>query len=155
MKKRLLSVILVCCMSCLLAGCGTEYEDTNGAENFTLQTITDEEIIDLSTGASGLSYTEENLGFLHSSEYSAKNFNGVERIYLTTFIGKSDVEIYIGHLNVESGNFKLVVINNDEIIKEIPLDAFGETFRFEDLKGDFSVHVAGECAKFDFYIDIL
>ena len=153
--KKLLSVLLVACMCLALTGCGTEYEDTNGEENYTLQTITDEDIIKLSTGASGLSYEEQNLGGLHSSEYSSKNFNGVEQIYLTNFIGKSDVEVYIGHMNVESGNFKLVVINNDEIIQEIPLDSFNESFYFLDLEGNFSVHVAGECAKFDFHIEIL
>ena len=55
---------------------------------------------------------------------------------------------------MESGNFKLVVINNDEIIQEIERDTFNETFYFEDLKGDFSIHVAGESAKFDFHIDV-
>ena len=154
--KKLLSVLLVACMCLALTGCGMEYEDTNGEDDFTLQTITDDDIINLSTGASGLSYTEEHLGeLIHSSEYSSKNFNGVEQIYLTNFIGKSDVEVYIGHMNVESGNFKLVVINNDEIIQEIPLDSFNESFYFKDLKGNFSVHVAGECAKFDFHIEIL
>lgn len=154
--KKLLSLILVICVCFICTGCGTEYEDTNGADNFTLQTITDDEIINLSTGASGLTYKESNLGaFLHSSEYSAKNFNGVEQIYLTNFIGKSDIQVYIGHMNVESGNFKLVVINNSKIIHEFDLDTFNETFYFEDLKGDFSIHVAGECAKFDFHIDIM
>ena len=154
--KKLLSLILVICVCFMCTGCGTEYEDTNGADNFTLQTITDDEIINLSTGASGLTYTESDLGsFLHSSEYSAKNFNGVEQIYLTNFIGKSDIQVYIGHMTVESGNFKLVVINNSKIIHEFNLDTFNETFYFEDLKGDFAIHVAGESAKFDFHIDIM
>ena len=57
-------------------------------------------------------------------------------------------------MNVKKGNFKLAVINNDEIIQEIPVDAFNETYRFEDLTGTFSVHVAGESAAFGFYIDV-
>ena len=152
--KKLLGFMLILLLCFVLGGCGKEYEDTNGEDNFALETITDEDIIQLSTGASGLSYKETNLGFLKSSEYSAKKFNGVEQIFLTNFIGKSDVEIYIGHMNVKKGNFKLAVILNDEIIKEIPLDAFNEIYRFEDLEGTFSVHVAGESAAFDFYIDI-
>ena len=153
--KKLLSIIIMCCMCFALTGCGPEYEDTNGGDNFTLQSITDDDIIHLATGASGLTYKEQNIAALHSSEYSSKNFNGVEQLYLTSFILKSDVEVYIGQMNVESGNFKLVVINNDKIIQEIPLDTFNESFYFEDLEGDFSVHVAGEAAKFDFHIDIL
>ena len=150
--KKMLRLLLVACMCAVLAGCGEEYEDTNGPDNFELQTITDENIIHLETGASGLTYKESSIGGFSSSEYSAKNFNGVEQLYLTNFIGKSDLRIYIGNMNVESGNFKLAVINNDKIIKEIPLDAFGEEFWFEDLEGSFSVHVAGESAKFDFHI---
>ena len=153
--KKMLSVFCVICMCLALVSCGTEYEDTNGEDNFALQTITDENIINRDIGASGLTYTEEDLGdFLHSSEYSSKNFNGVEQLYLTNFIAPSDIHVYIGHMNVESGNFKLVVINEEEIIHEFDLDTFGETFCFEDLTGAFSIHVAGESAAFDFHIDI-
>ena len=154
MKKMFLIVLTVCLVMSLI-GCGAQYEDTNGADNFSLQTITDQNIVNLDLGASGLTYTEENLGgIISSSEFSSKNFNGVEQIYLTNFLLPSDIEVYIGHINVKKGNFKLAVINNDEIIHEIPLDALGETFRFEDLTGTFSIHVAGESAAFDFYIDI-
>ena len=154
MKKQLL-MILIICLALALVGCGAQYEDTNGADIFSLQTITDQNIINLDLGASGLTYTEENLGdIIFSSAYSSKNFNGVEQIYLTNYLLPSDVEVYIGHMNVTKGNFKLAVINNEEIIYEIPLNAFGETFRFEDLTGSFSIHVAGESAAFDFHINI-
>jgi len=153
--KKILSLILVAIMCLGLVACGTEYEDTNGEDNFALQTITDENIINLDTGASGLSYTEQNLGdIIHSSEYSSKNFNGVEQIYLTNFIAPSDVYVYIGHMDVTGGNFKLAIINDDKIIEEIPLDAFNEDYLFENITGSFAVHVAGECAAFSFYMDI-
>ena len=56
--KKLLCFIFVISTCFMLAGCGTEYEDTNGADDYTLQTITDENIIHLEVGASGLAYTE-------------------------------------------------------------------------------------------------
>ena len=153
--KKILGLILVISMCLGIVACGTEYEDSNGEDNFTLQTITDENIINIDTGASGLSYSEQSVDdVIFSSEYSSKNFNGVEQIYLTNFISPSDVSVYIGHMNVKSGNFKLVVINNDEIIHEFDLDTFAEEFRFENLTGSFSIHVAGESATFEFYIDI-
>ncbi len=153
--KKILSLILVAIMCVGLVACGSKYEDTNGEDNFTLQTITDENIINLDTGASGLSYTEQNLGdIIHSSEYSSKNFNGVEQIYLTNFIAPSDVYVYIGHMDVTGGNFKLAIVNDDKIIEEIPLDAFNEDYLFENITGSFAVHVAGECAAFSFYMDI-
>ena len=152
--KRILSTILVLCMCLSLVACGEEYGDTNGEDNFSLQTITDENIINRDLGASGLGYEEISVGDITSTEYESNNFNGVEELYLTNFIGKSDIHVYIGHLNVESGNFRLVVINDDKIIKDIPLDAFGETFYFEDLKGTFAIRVAGESAKCDFHIEV-
>lgn len=152
--KKLLTILLTFLLCFTLSGCGETYEDTNGDNNFKLQTITDEDIIHLRTGASGLSYSETEFAGIKSSEYSSKNFNGVEQLYLADYIIKSDVRIYIGHLTVNSGNFRLVVINNDEIIKDIPLDAFGEEFLFNDIKGEFSVHVAGESANFTFHIQV-
>ena len=152
--KKFLSLILIACMSLAFAGCGPEYEDTNGENNFRLQTITNDEIIHLKTGASGLTYRETKLGGFSSSEYSSKNFNGVEQIFLTSYWGKSDAHVYIGHMNVEKGNFKLVAINNDKIIHEFALDTFSEDFYFEDIEGDFSIHVAGESAAFDFHIEV-
>lgn len=153
--NKLFMIVLALCVMAALFGCGTEYEDTNGADDYTLQTITEQNIIKLDLGASGLSYTESNFGgVLSSTEYSAKNFNGVDRLFQTNFILPSDVEIYIGHMNVKAGNFRLVVINNDEIIYEIPVDAFAETYRFENLTGSFSVHVAGESAAFNFHMEV-
>lgn len=152
--KRIFSLILVLGMCFSLVACGEEYEDTNGEDNFKLQTITNDNIINRDIGASGLGYTESEVAGITSTEYNAKNFNGVEEIYLTNFIGKSDVQVYIGHMNVKSGNFRLVAINDDKIIYEFPLDAFGDTYYFEDLKGSFAIHVAGESAAFDFHIEV-
>ena len=152
--EKSLSLFLVILMFLSLTSCGTVYEDTNGPDDFTLQTITEDNIVNRNVGASGLTYSETNLGGIVSSEYSSRNFNGVEQIYLTNLFGKSDVRVYIGHMSVEAGNFRLVAINNDKIIKDFPLDAFGENYWFEDISGTFSIHVAGESAKFSFYIDI-
>ena len=153
--KNVWLVLLSLCMCLALAGCGTEYEDTNGAENFALQTITDQNIIDLDVGASGFSESETNLGGVTCTEYSSKNFNGVTQIYLTNFLLPSDIEIYVGHMNVKQGNFKLVVIHDDEIIHEFAPDTLNETFRFEDLTGSFAIHAAGESASFTFSLSIL
>ncbi len=153
--KKILSFIFALCFMLGLTACGTQYEDTNGDTDFTLQTITEQNIVNLDVGSSGLSFTEESVGeYLHSSEYSAKSFNGVYQLYQTNFLLPSDIRVYIGHMNVEKGNFRLVVINDDEIIYDIPLDSFNETFSFENLSGSFSVNVAGESAAFEFYIDI-
>lgn len=153
--KKVLCFLLAGILCLSLVGCGEQYEDTNGPDDYSLETITDENIIKQDIGASGLKYTEMELGdLLSSSEYSSNDFNGVELLYTTNFIMESDVYVYIGTMSVNSGNFKLAVVCDGEIIKEIPIDTFNEQFLFEDLKGDFSVVVAGESADFEFYMDI-
>jgi len=152
--KKLLCLVLTVAVAVSLCSCGEVYEDTNGPDDFSLQTITDTNIINLDLGASGLGYYEMNLGGIMVKEYSSTNFNGVERIYLTNFILPSDVIIYIGTLNVKSGNFRLVIVNDDEIIFDFKPGIFSEEFLFENLSGSFAIHVAGESAEFNFDIKI-
>lgn len=153
--RKVWKLVFIISVLLSLTACGSVYEDTNGDDDYELQTITEENIIALDVGSSGFGYSETKLpGGISSAEYSSKNFNGVYQMYLTNFILPSDIELYIGHMNVRKGNFRLVVINNDEIIFDIPLDSFGDTYRFEDLSGTFSIHVAGESASFEFYLDI-
>lgn len=152
--KKLLCIALTISLMLSLFSCGTVYEDTNGPDDYSLQTITNENIVNLDIGASGLGYSKTEIGGISSEEYSSRNFNGVERIYLTNYLLPSDTFVYIGHLNVKSGNFRLVVVNNDEIIYDFPLDTFGEEFFFENLKGSFAIHVVGESAAFEFYIRV-
>lgn len=153
--KKLFSMLLALLMVLTLFACGSEYEDTNGDDNFELETITDDDIIHLRTGSSGMSYKEVSVGSVSSREYSSKNFNGVDEVFQTNYIGDSDVTVSIGYLRVTAGNFRMVVINNDEIIFDVPLDSTAETYIFEDMNGSFSIHVAGESAavEFDFSVN--
>lgn len=153
--KRVYKFVLLIILLLSLTACGTVYEDTNGADNYELQTITDENIVKMDVGATNFSYRETNLPFgISSAEYYSENFNGVYEIYLTNYLFASTVEIYVGHMEVTEGNFRLAVINDDEIIFDIPLDSFGETYRFDDITGTFAIRAAGESASFEFYLDI-
>lgn len=152
--KKMIKMVLVSSLLLCLVGCGEKYEDTNGSDNYNLQTIRDSEIIELSVGASGLSYTESEVAGITSKEYSAKNFNGVDRIYHTNFILPSDIRIEVGYVSVKEGNFRVCIINDEKIIDEIPVDAFAQSFYYENLSGDFSIHIAGESAKFEMNIEV-
>ena len=154
MRKRFMLISMIL-FAILLFGCSTEkYEDTNGADNYTLQTITDENIVKMNVGGAGMSRSETKLGPITSVEYSSKNFNGVYEIDQTNFILPSDVSVYVGHMNVKSGNFKLAIVNDDAVIFEIPLDSFGDTYYFEDLKGHFAIRAAGESAAVEFFVEM-
>ena len=152
MKKTLATLLAVgLCFG--LTGCGTVYEDTNGEDDYSLQTITEENIVNLDLGASGFAHEKTEAFGVTSEEYKSKNFNGVERLYLTNFIAKSDVNIYVGHFNLKKGNIRLVCVLDGKIIKDIPVDTFAEIIRFEDIKGTFEIMIAGESANFSLNID--
>ena len=154
--KKVLNILLALCLMLAVTGCNTTvYEDTNGEDDYSLQTITLDNIINRDIGASGLSYKESNFMGITSTEYYAKNFNGTDMLYNTIFIGKSDIEIYVGYLTVHSGNFSMLFINDGKVICEVPNGAFGEIIRFEDLTGDFSIHVAGESANFEMNFNVM
>ena len=81
--KKIWSMFFVLAMCATLVACGEKYEDTNGADDFSLQTITDEDIIHLSQldeGASTMKYesvdlynlAKENVHILSAAAEEAK-----------------------------------------------------------------------------------
>ena len=156
--KRLISAILTVLMlfGIMLGGVGcgiTEHiEDTNGPDNYSLATITDENIINLDMGAMGLG---RSTGILNDGvTFKSKRFSGVERIMLTNYILPSDLDIQLAGFYVNSGNLRLVVVNNDEIIADIEPGLFPEC-RIIGLTGTVSLIIAGESADFEFTVDRL
>lgn len=127
-------------------------EDTNGADNYWLQEITDDNIIKLDIGAKNLSETHSVLSSL--PEYSSKKFTGVSELYQTNIIGnRFDITIY--NLWVESGNLKVVLLHNDEIVHEFKLNELSQTYTLKNPKGTVSLRVAGESADFTMSYDLI
>ena len=127
-------------------------EDTNGVENYTLQQITDYNIIKMDIGAKNISETKSALSAL--PEYSSKKFTGVSEIYYTN-ISANRFDITVYNLWVESGNFKLVLLLNDEIVHEFTLNELTQTYTLENPKGTVSLRAAGESADFEFSYDLV
>jgi len=140
-----------------ITACSESYEYTNGIEDYTLQTITDENIMKLNIGASGLTCSTGRKDIVpFNGKYSSGNYNGVDRIFhYPNFDRKSEFTVTINNLNVKSGNFKIVIINNEKIICEAPLNIKEEQFNFENIVWTFSIHIAGENAEFELKIDII
>lgn len=149
MKKILLLMMVVLMLN--LTACGVEIEDTNGTDDHSLSTITQDNILNLDLGASGLSKTENESTIV---KYSSKNFSGVEEIYLTNYVLASSVTLDMTSINIKEGNLGVYVIQDNEIVYEFALDESSENIVFEDVKGDFAVRIAGESASFSLYLDI-
>lgn len=153
--KKVLCLILALVFSLSLTACGPEIEDTNGADDFSLNTITEQNIIDMDLGSSAYSTSpaDEDLDLSEMTKFKAKNFSGVAEIYTANFILKSDVTFDMGTIQVDQGNFRLMVLIDDEIVHDFDLEEMGQSFELRDIKGTVSVRMAGESAAFKFFIE--
>ena len=128
--------------------------DTNGAENISLATLTEEDILANSltcTGGPNRSTGRLNLpgGWSISDgvELYAKKFSGVTDILWADYILPSDFSLNLDHFSVTGGNFRMMVINEGEIIADIqPGDNID--MLIESLTGYTTVRIAGESAAF-------
>ena len=124
-------------------------EDTNGPENYSLQTITEEQILDLSTGALGGPAIRKSTFTGSALEFSSDKFTGVAEILYDNFLLPSDFVLDITNYNITGGNFQMVVVHNDEIVAVLEPDMF-VSYRLEDVTGYVSLRIVGESASFTF-----
>lgn len=126
-------------------------EDTNGADNYNLQVITDQNIIKMDMGALNFSATDTPLTL---TEYKSNKFTGVAEIFLTNLKGnRFDITLY--NLWVESGNFKVVLIHNNEIVHEFKNNELMQSYTLENPSGTVALRIAGESADFNFSYDLI
>lgn len=145
-------VLIAVCAVWFLSSNPEHIEDTNGADNFGLQTITDSDIINRDVGAMGLEKSTDAIS--NTATYSSKKFTGVEEIYGTNIWGNR-FEITINHARVDSGNFKIVLLENDRIVHEFELNELTQTYVLENPNGYISLRIAGESADFMFDYHII
>ncbi len=153
--KKVLCLILVMSFAIFAAGCGVEFEDTNGPDDYSLTQITDENIINMDVGAANYTQkpgSDECSDLSQMVEFKSNNFNGVAEIYSTRLLGKSDLTIDVTNLQVSSGNYRLSVVQDGEIIYDFPLNEMMQTYELRDTNGDISIRMSGESA--DFYMSI-
>ena len=128
--------------------------DTNGAADFSLATLTEEDIFAKTlTCTGGPNYSTGRLvlpgGWEISSgvELSAKKFSGITDILWADYLLPSDFNLCIEHFSVTEGNFRMMVINEGKIIADVqPGDNID--LLIEDLTGPTYVRIAGESAAF-------
>ena len=122
-------------------------EDTNGADNYSLQTITDENIEKRDIGAKG--FASETNNITNKTKYYSKKFTGVTEVDGGTSIS-SEYTIFIHRFVVKEGNAKLVLLQDDKIVHEFAPGETMQEFTVENAKGSYmSLRIAGESAKFE------
>lgn len=156
LKKLLIGIVAVILVGYFVISMLTSnlkhIEDTNGADNYNLQQITEYNIINMDIGA--LNLTESNELFNNLPTYKSDKYTGVSEIYMTNIWGnRFDITLY--NLRVKSGNFKVVLLHNDEIVHEFKLNELSESYTLENPNGTVSLRIAGESADFEFSYDLI
>ena len=136
-------------------------KDTNGANDYTLQTITEQNVINMDLGSRGAVQEQEKgvsiagIGFSKGKKYSAKKFTGVFELYSCHLFSGSDVNIELADFKIKGGNFKFYVVFEDEIIGTVEPNTTAK-FTFENVEksGTLRYVIAGESAAFEFIAPI-
>lgn len=126
-------------------------EDTNGPDNFELQSITDQNIINQDMGMiGGISVKDDWIG--DGVTISADKFTGVYEILYDNYILPSDFYLQLTALTVTEGNFKAAIVHDGKIVDVLEFnsdDPFTD-YLLEDVSGLVQFVVAGESASFSF-----
>lgn len=135
-------------------------EDTNGADDYSLQTITEEDVVKCEMGSrGGLAESTSNLsvGGIQISdgiEYSCKKFTGVHRLYTCTIFKGSDIHVSLVDFKIKSGNFAFYVVLDGEIYGQVKPAEDGGFSEFildsVEKSGTLEYIIAGESANFSF-----
>lgn len=136
-------------------------EDTNGGDNYALQTITQQDVVAMEMGARGsiqeheVQYSFAGLNISDGIRYSSEKFTGVQMIYMTTILKGSDILVDLAEFEITEGNFAFYVVLDDEVIGQIVPDENGMAeFLMENIEktGELRYIVAGESASFTFTV---
>jgi len=155
--KKVLCLILALMFALALTSCGVEIADENGPDDYSLATITDENIINLDLGASAYSVSpssESEDYMTTTTKVKGSEFSGVAELYGTNLLGKSDLTIDLDGIAVKSGNFKMAVVLDGEIVYEFNNEDLMQTCELRDVNGYVSLVIAGETADFKCYVRV-
>lgn len=139
---RIYSIIICLFMLFVLVSCG-DMRDTNGDYVYDLQTLSTDDIINgkndsveiasISTIKNGINYC------------SAQTFAGVKRIEV---ISAKDADLTISmDITVSKGNFRCVVIHNNEIVYDFKVPGKSE-YVLSKSSTSYSICIAGEESRY-------
>ena len=157
MKRYLcIGLLLIVCLS--LAACNLKFdfnlkhiEDTNGADDYSLTTITKEQLLGSSSSVKFLSvHSQVN----DKIEYSVDKFTGVEMVEeVRAKSGTRSVRFAV-KTTLEEGNMYVYVRHNGEIVGELAIGQDDVLVLENPEAGKYELCIAGESAKFKMVIQI-
>lgn len=142
--KIIVSILLIV-LSIMFCSCtATVLKDTNGEDDYSLQTITDKDIIDGTNTTQFMAVSKTKDG---ERICSARKFSGVLPVY-DAEINANKFSITLSS-RITVGNAKLVLVYNDEIVHEFDVNSTDQTADLEDVHGIVQLKIAGESADYE------
>lgn len=141
------ALLMVVWVAMMLLNPTKHIEDTNGPDDVSLQTITQDQIIHRSIGSVGGPAISTSTLAGDAVTISAKKFTGVYEILYDNYWLPSDFEVDLISFEVYGGNFQLVVVHEEEIVAVLEPGTFVH-YRMDDIKGYVSLRLVGESAAF-------
>jgi len=141
----------------ILTACSDKYEDTNGENNYDLQTLKLEDVFKAHSCSS--SSTSKSQGFLKNGEIiHYKNYNGIGDVFEFEHftIGESSCTIIVSY-HIDKGNSALVIRDDyDKIIHIFEINKDDQELHVEVNGDDFFYLTAyGESADFTVDYEII
>lgn len=144
MKKVLVSILafILCAVFCSCTA--MNIEDTNG-EDTALCSITEEDILSGKLGSTLFGSSRVTLN--DNTTYSVKKMSGV--LILETIKSSNKDTVFTLTLTPEliSGNLRILLLGNGELVTDFPLDK-ATTFFLDNPECKYELVVAGESAEF-------
>ena len=154
-----IAIVAVCLVMFILNPGPEHIEDTNGADNYSLQTITEQDVIEQKMGTRGTVREREThldiAGWSVSDgiRYSSDKFTGVSMLYNTTLFKGSDIHVTLAEFEIKEGNFAFYIVFDGEVVGQVtPGDGAYSEFLLENVEktGTLEYVIAGESASFEF-----
>lgn len=141
--KRITAILLVILLSFILPSCASlVIEDTNGPDDYSLQTITDEQIIFGMNTSKMMSFTST---VNNNTTAKCRSLSGVQTLCSYNINGDLTVNVTS---EVNSGNARLVLIINEKIINDFNING-SSTYTLTQVSGLAEIKIAGESANYN------
>lgn len=142
-------LILAICLG--LVACG-QIEDTNGEQDYSLATITEEQLVKGTNSSS-------KVGFLHtqindSHTFKVNKFSGVEAIESVRATESTKSITFLVESTRKSGNLFVYVRCDGQIVGEFEIGARDDLVIENPAPGKYELCVAGESASYELSVTI-
>lgn len=119
------------------------YEDTNGPDDYSLQVLTDQDILH---GVDHIKIASATIKHNKLTTCTAKTMSGVE----TLFEASMDNETFriLVSCKIDKGNARLVLVVDEKIVHDFALNEENQLFVMKNVCGKIYLRLAGESAGY-------